>query len=201
MRCTTAASAVAVAVVLGAVVAASPARDTNALPTPSASLSVFREANAPAAADVESLASAVERARTAVTTTRDIGRPVTGEARKPIVAAGRNHDDVALFPTERGSICVSMREAGGCNDLTGPGHVAWWVFGDSGGFRMFGAAADDVASVRIETGVGSVAVDLAGNALFADLPTAVRPAEIENAIIHVTFADGSKIDVPANAAR
>jgi len=151
-------------------------------------------------ADVQSMAASAANEPPGVTYRG--GRPLTGKARDLLSGLGTAGDTITAYPTTSGAVCYMIEGAGSCANLeTWPWSTAGFTFSifstRDGGTRVFGIAADKVASVSVLIADEDHAMILQNNALYYQLPPSLHESDIQQVV--ATWKDGSVHSVPVSS--
>ncbi|HZS29997.1 MAG TPA: hypothetical protein VFA37_01930 [Gaiellaceae bacterium] len=122
------------------------------------------------------------------------GTPLPDQARDLIENAGAAHDTLGAFPTSTGEVCFEVLAAGDCGRVDGSAAFGTGItFGilstRSGGTRLYGVAADNVAQVDVEIGGTDYPATLRNNGFYFALPDGVDSGQIQNVV--ATWTDGT----------
>lgn len=151
-------------------------------------------------ADAQNLANDVTNTPPGVT--NQDGTPLAGKARDLLSGLGTTGDTITAFPTTNGTVCYELQGAGSCANLEKwPWNTVGLTFsifssGD-GGTRIFGIAADKVASVGVVVAGVQHAATLQNNAFYYQLPAGVSESDIDQVV--ATWVDGSAHTFPVSS--
>lgn len=127
------------------------------------------------------------------------GKPLPSAARDLLTGLGTAGDTITAFPTSTGAVCYMIQGAGSCANLQKwPWDTVGFTFGvfstRDGGTRIYGIAADKVASVSVEIAGINHPATLGNHALYYHLPPGVHQSDIQ--MVSAIWKDGSVHSVP-----
>jgi hypothetical protein len=129
------------------------------------------------------------------------GKALTGKARDLLTGLGKADDTITAYPTSTGAVCYMILGAGSCANLeTWPWNTVGFTYSvfstRADGVRVFGIAADKVASISVSIGDVSYPALLQNNAFYYQLPQSVDENDIQEIV--ATWSDGSTHSVPVS---
>jgi hypothetical protein len=130
------------------------------------------------------------------------GKPLPGVARDLLSGLGTAGDTITAFPTSTGAVCYMIQGAGTCTNLEKwPWDTVGFTFSifstRNGGTRIFGIAADKVASVSVDVSGAEQPAILENHSLYYQLPAGVHESDVQQIV--ATWKDGSTHSVPLHA--
>jgi hypothetical protein len=143
-------------------------------------------------ADVQNLAEDVTRVPPGVA--NRAGTPLLGKARDLLSGLGTAGETISAFPTSTGDVCYEIKAAGSCGNLDKwPWKTVGFTFGilwtRADGARVYGVAADQVASINIVIAGTPHPAILQNNAFYYQLPRDDHSEDVQRVV--AVWDDGS----------